>query len=42
MQVMREGSDEQGKVCVDQIFAIKMLVDGYLGKNEELLPAFMD
>ncbi len=40
-------NDEQrgfrkGKSCVDQIFAIKMLVEEYLGKGKKLYAAFMD
>ncbi len=48
MQVTeKKVSDEQrgfrkGKSCVYQIFAIKMLVEEYLGKNRKLYAAFMD
>ena len=40
-------SDEQegfrrGKSCVDQIFAIKMVVEEYLGKYMKLYAAFVD
>ncbi len=40
-------SDEQGgfrkeKSCVDQIFAVKMLVEDYLGKDRKLYAAFLD
>ena len=31
-----------GKGCVDQIFAIKMMVEEYLRKDEKLCAAFMD
>ena len=30
------------KGCVDQIFAIKTMVEEYLGKDEKLYAAFMD
>ena len=32
----------KGKRCVDQIFAIKVMVEEYLGKNEKLYASFMD
>ncbi len=40
-------SEEQGgfrkwKGCVDQIFAMKRLVEDYLGKEKKLYAAFMD
>ncbi len=31
-----------GRGCVDQIFAMKMLVEEYLGKDKKLYAAFMD
>ncbi len=46
MQVTEEKvSDEQGgfrrgKSCVDQIFVINMLVEEYLGKDNELYAVF--
>ncbi len=48
MQVTEEKvSDEQGGFrrgisCVDQIFAIKMLVEEYLGNDEKFHAALMD
>ncbi len=48
MQVTeKKVSDEQegfrkGKSCVDKYFAIKMLVEEYLGKDRKLYAAFMD
>ena len=40
-------SEEQGKFrngtgCIDQIFAIKIMIEEYLGKGEKLYAAFMD
>ena len=31
----------KGKGCVDQIFAIRIMVDEYLGKDEKLYAALM-
>ncbi len=36
------GGFRKGRGCVDQIFAMKMLVEEYLGKNKKLYAAFMD
>ncbi len=33
---MSKGSFRKGKGCVDQIFTIKMSVEEYLGKDEQL------
>ncbi len=33
---------EGGSGCVDQIFAMKRLVEEYLGKDKKLYAAFMD
>ncbi len=37
-----QGGFRRGKSCVDQISAIKMLVEEYLGKDRKLYAAFMD
>ncbi len=37
-----QGGFRKGKSCVDQIFAIKMLMEEYLGKDRKLYAAFMD
>ncbi len=37
-----QGGFRKGKGCVDQIFALKMLVKEYLGKDKKLYAAFMD
>ncbi len=37
-----QGGFRKGRECVDQIFAMKRLVEGYLGKDETLYAAFMD
>ena len=43
MNVSKEQSGfSQGKECVDQIFAIKMMVKEYLGKDEKLYTTFID
>lgn len=38
----KQGGFRKGKECVDQIFAIKMIVEEYLGKDETLYTAFME
>ncbi len=37
-----EGGFRKGKSCVDQIFAIKMLGEDYLGRDKKLYAFFMD
>ncbi len=37
-----QGGFKRGKSCVDQIFAIKMLAEEYLGKDKKLYAAFID
>ncbi len=37
----KQGGFRKGRGCVDQIFAMKMLVE-YLGKDKKLYAAFMD
>ena len=37
-----QGGLRKGKGCVDQISAIKMMVEEYLGKDEKMYAAFMD
>ncbi len=37
-----QGGFRKGKSCVDQIFAIKMLIEAYLGMHRKLYAAFMD
>lgn len=37
-----QGGFRKGKGCVDQCFAIKMVVEEYLGKDKKLYAAFMD
>ncbi len=37
-----QGGFKKGRGCVDQIFAIKRLVEEYLGKDKKLYAAFMD
>ncbi len=37
-----QGGLMKGRGCVDQIFAMKMLVEEYLGKAKKLYAAFMD
>ncbi len=37
-----QGGFRKGRGCVDQIFALKRLVEGYLGKDKKLFAAFMD
>lgn len=37
-----QGGFRKGRGYGDQIFAIKMMVEGYLGKSEKLYAAFMD
>ncbi len=37
-----EGGFRKGKGCVDQIFAIKILVEAYLGKDEKLYATLID
>ncbi len=37
-----QGGFRKGRGCVDQIFAMKMLVEEYLGKDKKLYAAFMD
>ncbi len=40
---VKQGGLRKGSGCVDQIFAMKRLVEEYLGKNENLYyAAFMD
>ncbi len=36
------GGFRKGRGCVDQIFAMKRLVEEYLGKDKKLYAAFMD
>ncbi len=37
-----QGGFRKGRGCVDQIFAMKRLVEEYLGKVKKLYAAFMD
>ena len=37
-----QGGFRKGRGCVDQVFAIKMIVEEYLGKDKKLYAAFMD
>ncbi len=37
-----QGGFGKGRGCVDQIFAMKRLVEGYLGKHKKLYAALMD
>ncbi len=37
-----QGGFRKGRGCVDQIFAMKRFVEGYLGKDKRLYAAFMD
>ncbi len=37
-----QGGFRKGRGCVDHIFAMKMLVKEYLGKDKKLYAAFMD
>ena len=37
-----QGGFRKGKGCDDQIFALKIMVEEYLGKVEKLYAAFMD
>ncbi len=37
-----QGDFRKGRGCVDQIFAMKRLVEEYLGKDKKLYVAFMD
>ena len=37
-----QGGFRKGKGCIGQIFAVKMMVEEYLGKDEKLYAAFMD
>ncbi len=37
-----QGSFRSGESCVNQMFAIKMLVEEYLGKDRKLYVAFID
>ncbi len=37
-----QGGFRKGRGCVDQIFAVKMLVEKYLEKDRKLFAAFMD
>ncbi len=37
-----QGGFRKGRGCVDEIFAMKMLVEEYLGKDKKLYSAFMD
>ncbi len=37
-----QGGFRKGRGCVDQIFAMKRLVEEYLGKDKKLYGAFMD
>ncbi len=39
---MSKGVFRRGKSCVVKIFAIKMLVEEYLGKGRKLYATFMD
>ncbi len=36
------GGFRKGRGCVDQIFAMKQLLEAYLGKDKKLYAAFMD
>ncbi len=38
----RKEGRKKGRGCVDQIFAMKRLMEGYLGKDKKLYAAFMD
>ncbi len=38
----KQGGFQEGRGCVDQIFAVKMLVEKYLEKDRKLFAAFMD
>ncbi len=37
-----QGGFRKGRACIDQIFAMKRLVEEYLGKDKKLYAAFMD
>ncbi len=37
-----QGGFRKGRGCVDQIFAMRRLVEWYLGKDKKLYAAFMD
>ncbi len=37
-----QGGFWKGRGCIDQIFAVKILVEKYLEKDRELFAAFMD
>ncbi len=37
-----QGGFRKGRGCVDKIFAMKRLVERYLGKDKKLYDAFMD
>ncbi len=37
-----QGGFRKGRGCIDQIFAMKRLVEEYLGKDKKLDTAFMD
>ncbi len=37
-----QGGFRKGRGCVDQIFAVKILVEKYLEKDRKLFAAFMD
>ncbi len=37
-----QGGFRKGRGCVDQIFAMKRLVEEYLGKDKKLYATFMD
>ncbi len=37
-----QGGFKKGRGCVDQIFAVKRLVEEYVGKDKKLYAAFMD
>ncbi len=37
-----QGGFRKGRGCVDQLFAMKRLMEGYLGKDKKLYAAFMD
>ncbi len=38
----KQGGVRKGRGCVDEIFATKMLMEEYLGKDKKLYAAFMD
>ncbi len=40
--MMSERGFRKGKGCVDQVFAIKMIAEKYLGKDKTLYTAYMD